>query len=83
MYRDAVKYGDIWLAPGSHGLELYRKKEFIELNKHLDHLDKEWRKLEGRPPKEGKSYQQQGQDKAVETFFEQPDMQREFVLDKK
>lgn len=83
MYRAAVKYADTWLAPGSHAMELYQKKDFVELNRHLDYLDREWRKLEGRPPKDGKSYHQQGQDKAVETFFKQPDMQREFVLDKK
>lgn len=70
MYRNAVKYADTWLAPGSQAMELYQKKEFIELNKHLDYLDREWRKLEGRPLKGSKGYEQQGQDKAVESFFQ-------------
>ena len=83
MYRNAVKYADTWLAPGSQAMELYQKKEFIELNKHLDYLDREWRKLEGRPPKDGKPYVKQGEERAIESFFEQADMQREFILDKK
>lgn len=83
MYRNAVKYADTWLAPGSEAMKLYNEKEFIRLNQLLDYVDREWRKLEGRPPKGDKSYQQQGQDKAVELFLDQVDMQREFVLDKK
>ena len=69
MYRNAVKYADTWLAPGSYAMELHQKKEFIELNKHLDYLDREWRKLEGRLPLDLKSYEQRGQEKAMETFF--------------
>lgn len=69
MYRNAVKYGDTWLAPGSEAKELYDNREYIRLNKHLDKLDREWRDLEGRPPKEGKSYSQQGEDKAIKMFF--------------
>lgn len=71
MYRNAVKYADTWLAPGSYAMELYQKKEFAALNEHLDHLDADWRDLEGRPPKKAKSYRRQGVDRAVEKFFEQ------------
>lgn len=48
MYRNAAKYKDIWLAPGSYAMELYQAKKMQELDKHLAELDKQWKKLEGR-----------------------------------
>lgn len=47
MYRNAVKYKDIWLAPGSHAKQLYDEKKFAALDKHLKELDIAYRKLSG------------------------------------
>lgn len=47
MYRNAVKYKGIWLAPGSYSLELYKEKKFGLLDKHLKELDIAYRKLSG------------------------------------
>lgn len=48
MYRDAVKYKDTWLAPGSQCLELFKAKKYKELDALLKELDAKWRRLEGR-----------------------------------
>ncbi|WVS24645.1 hypothetical protein PSPHG_CDS_0164 [Pseudomonas phage Psxphi15] len=48
MYRDAVKYKDSWLAPGSEALELYKAKKWKELDALMAKTDAAWRKLEGR-----------------------------------
>lgn len=48
MYRNAVKYKDTWLAPGSEAMVLYQAKKWKELDKHLAALDKVWKKMEGR-----------------------------------
>lgn len=47
MYRNAVKYKDIWLAPGSYSKQLFDEKKFAELDKHLKELDAAYRKLTG------------------------------------
>ena len=47
MYRDAVKYKDTWLAPGSHAKQLHDEKKFSDLDKHLKELDVAFRKLSG------------------------------------
>ena len=47
MYRNAVKYKDTWLAPGSEAMEMYQAKQFKKLDEHLAALDKAKRKLEG------------------------------------
>lgn len=47
MYRDAVKYKDTWLAPGSEAMELFKAKKFELLDKHLKALDEAFRKLSG------------------------------------
>lgn len=47
MYRDAVKYKDTWLAPGSEAMELFKAKKFAALDKHLKGLDEAYRKLTG------------------------------------
>ncbi len=51
MYRNAVKYKDVWLAPGSEGYELYKEREKGKNQKLLDDLvkkcDNDKRKLEG------------------------------------
>lgn len=48
MYRKAVLYKGVWLAPGSDALAMYQLGKFKDLDKHLAELDKAWRKLEGR-----------------------------------
>lgn len=48
MYRDAVKYKDSWLAPGSQCLELYKAKKFKELDALMKKTHAAWLKLEGR-----------------------------------
>lgn len=47
MYRNAVLYKGVWLAPGSEAKELYDSKEWAKLDKHLAALDKAKRKMEG------------------------------------
>lgn len=47
MYREAVKYKDTWLAPGSEAMRLYQLKAFHALDKHLKELDAAYRKLSG------------------------------------
>ena len=39
MYIKAIKYKDIYLAPGSQAYQLYEDKKFQELDKHLKTLD--------------------------------------------
>lgn len=52
MYRNAVKYKDVWLAPGSEGYELYKEREKGKNQEKLDKLIKECsdrkRKMEGK-----------------------------------
>lgn len=47
MYRNAVKYKDTWLAPGSYAKQLYDEKKYAALDKHLKELDDAFRKLSG------------------------------------
>lgn len=47
MYLKAIKYKDIWLAPGSYSMELFESKKFQELDAHLKELDIAYRKLSG------------------------------------
>lgn len=47
MYRSAVKYKDVWLAPGSEAMSLYDAKKFDKLDKLLSDCDKAYRKLSG------------------------------------
>ena len=48
MYRNAVLYNGVWLAPGSEAMELYQTKQWEKLDKHLAALDKAKRKMEGK-----------------------------------
>lgn len=34
VYRGAVQYKGVWLAPGSHAFQLYQDKKFKELDQH-------------------------------------------------
>lgn len=45
MYRSAVNYKGVWLAPGSRAEELYRLKQFKELDAHIKALDQKERNL--------------------------------------
>lgn len=50
MYRDAVKYNGIYLAPGSEAMALYQSKkpeDRKKLDLHLKKLDQDYRKLSG------------------------------------
>lgn len=47
MYVNAIKYKDIWLAPGSDALALYQLKEYKKLDELLAACDKTKRKMEG------------------------------------
>lgn len=40
-----VPYKGVYLAKGSHGLELYEKKQFKELDAHLKELDRKEKDL--------------------------------------
>lgn len=44
MHSDGTK-----VMEGTHAWELREKGKTTELNKHMEELDKTWRKLEGRP----------------------------------
>lgn len=35
MYRNAIKYKGLWLAPGSRAHQLHEEKKFEELDKHI------------------------------------------------
>lgn len=51
MYRSAIHYKGVWLAPGSEAFELYKSSittKFEKLDKLLSDCDKAKRKLEGR-----------------------------------
>ena len=48
MYKNAIKYKDEWIAPGSYAMQLYQEKKWQALDKHLAELDKAYKKLEGR-----------------------------------
>lgn len=50
MYRKAVKYKDVWLAPGSEAYQLYHDKKFNELEKLLKATALAKDKLEGKVP---------------------------------
>lgn len=52
MYRKAIFYKGVWLAPGSESFELYNLKKMKELDKLMAKLDVDYRKLSGLPPKE-------------------------------
>jgi len=47
MYRNAIKYKNTWLAPGSYAKQLHDEKKFEALDKHLKELDVAFRKLSG------------------------------------
>lgn len=47
MYKNAVKYRDVWLAPASKGMELYHDKKFKELDSLLKELDRKDREQLG------------------------------------
>jgi hypothetical protein len=47
----AIRYKDgTWMQDGTTGHELATAKKTKELDKHMDDLDKIWRKAEGRVP---------------------------------
>jgi hypothetical protein len=48
MYRNAVKYCDVWLAPGSEAYDLFREKKFDQLKTLLAFCAKGREKLEGK-----------------------------------
>lgn len=48
MYRDAVNYKGVWLAPGSLAMELFKAKKMDALDKLLRETEDSKRKLEGR-----------------------------------
>lgn len=48
MYRGAVQYRGVWLAPGSESLQLFKDGKFKELDQHLKAQDEKRRILEGR-----------------------------------
>ena len=52
MYRNAVEYQGVWLAPGSEAFELYKERTKGKNQKLLDDLIKKCeadkKKLEGR-----------------------------------
>lgn len=48
MYTKAVKYKDVWLAPGSEAFSLYEMKEWKKLDALLKETDTLKRKLEGK-----------------------------------
>lgn len=45
VYRGAVQYKGVWLAPGSHAFQLYKDKKFKELDQHNKALDEKEREL--------------------------------------
>lgn len=45
MYRNAVQYKGIWLAPNSQAFQLYQDKKFKELDIHMKEVDERERKL--------------------------------------
>lgn len=48
MYAKAVKYKDVWLAPGSEAFSLHADKKFEQLDKLLKQCAEAKTKLEGR-----------------------------------
>ena len=48
MYRDAIKYGEGWLASGSLAHKLHTEKKFKELDQHLKALDEKEKRLLGK-----------------------------------
>lgn len=40
----------VMMMPGTTGFELATEKKTKELDKHMEDLDKSWRKMEGRKP---------------------------------
>lgn len=45
MYRNAVEYKGVWLAPGSESYRLFHEKKFKELDQHQKLLAENERKL--------------------------------------
>lgn len=45
MYRGAIQYKGIWLAPGSLSHQLHTERKFKELDQHLKALDEKERLL--------------------------------------
>ena len=48
MPKNAIKYKDGYLMPGSHAHKLHTEGKMKELEKHMDAIIKAARKLEGR-----------------------------------
>lgn len=47
MYRNAIKYKDLWLAPGSEAFRLHQEKKLKQLDEHLKDVNKRHNKLLG------------------------------------
>ena len=45
VYRGAVQYKGVWLAPGSHAFQLYQDKKFKELDQLMKEVAERDRKL--------------------------------------
>lgn len=45
MYRNAVQYKGIWLAPNSQAFQLHTEKKFKELDQHMKEVDERDRKI--------------------------------------
>lgn len=45
MYRNAVQYKGIWLAPGSRAFQLHQEKKFKELDIHMKEVDEREKRL--------------------------------------
>ena len=45
MYRNAVRYKGIWLAPNSRAFQLYQEKKFKELDIHMKEVDEREKRL--------------------------------------
>lgn len=48
MYVKAVKYKDVWLAPGSEGFQLYHEKKMETLDKLVKECNDRKNKMEGK-----------------------------------
>lgn len=47
MYKNAVFYKSIWLAPGSQAYQLFQEKKYEALDKLLKECDDTYRKSSG------------------------------------
>ena len=45
MYRNAVQYKGVWLAPNSQAFQLYHDKKFKELDIHMKEVDEREKRL--------------------------------------